>query len=192
MPERLYYELTLRLADINELFRAPEPEPLAGRVSDESGIERLVRELNTKGLPRPVRTTIELPAQQASGDLKQAVQTALRRYSEARINKIAGDLLYLRGHGIKALQIGTIFLAACLLLSAGAARLQALPEFLRRFLTEGFIIAGWVSMWHPIELLLYSWWPKWWERKVYEKIRDMELTITPAAGGQAREKAASA
>lgn len=62
--------------------------------------------------------------------------------------------------------------------------IEILPELLHRFLSEGFSIAGWVSLWYPIELLLlYRSGPDWHEKKIYERIKEMELIITPYERG---------
>ena len=36
-------------------------------------------------------------------------------------------------------------------------------------LTESLIIAGWVVMWHPLEVLLYGLWPVVRERKLLDE-----------------------
>ena len=59
--------------------------------------------------------------------------------------------------GRAALMIGMAFLGACTILAKWAAAYDlgvlALP------VKEGLTILGWVAMWRPIDLLLYSWWP---------------------------------
>ena len=32
-------------------------------------------------------------------------------------------------------------------------------NYLRSFIKEGLILVGWVSMWKPINIFLYEWWP---------------------------------
>ena len=34
-----------------------------------------------------------------------------------------------------------------------------LPSFSRKLLRESLVLAGWVGLWHPMELFLYAWWP---------------------------------
>jgi hypothetical protein len=48
-------------------------------------------------------------------------------------------------------------------------------EWVRRFGSEGFLIAGWVSLWHPIEILLYEWWPFSRQIHIYERIERMDI-----------------
>ncbi len=43
--------------------------------------------------------------------------------------------------------------------------------------SEGFLIAGWVSLWYPIEVLLYEWWPYSRENRIYERIMNMDIVL---------------
>ncbi|MEQ1664340.1 MAG: hypothetical protein ABL927_03075, partial [Bdellovibrionales bacterium] len=54
---------------------------------------------------------------------------------------------------------------------------------------EGLVIMGWVGMWRPIDLFLYSWWPQVEMRRVFLKLSKIPVEIkvqsksveTPAA-----------
>jgi hypothetical protein len=135
----------------------------------------IVSELKPKALIRKVRTTIMLPADQIAPDAETQLREALTRYSQHHITQSRQDLISLRWQGVKALQNGVIFLGVCLLLSALFENAEMLPEWLRRFGGEGFLIAGWVSLWHPIEILLYEWWPFSRQIRIYESIVRMDI-----------------
>jgi hypothetical protein len=172
------FDVALRLNDIRDLFEKPEFDPLRGRYSELSGLEQITSELKPLSLQRPLRTTISLPRDKVAGDSARVASEAIHGYCDLRIRQIENEMASLRWQGIKALQTGILFLATCLLLSAFFGQLEVLPEFLRTFLSEGFLIAGWVSLWHPTEILLYEWWPYWRDKQLYKRIRDMEIIIT--------------
>jgi len=172
-----YYELTLNLAEARELFEPPPFDPFAAEARFGSGLERLMDDLKPNALIRPVRTTITLPADQIEDGLEHRLRAALKRYCEYKIGQDRRELSSLRWKGLKALQNGLIFLAICLLLSTVFEGADFLPEFLRRFLSEGVIIVGWVSLWHPVEVLLYEWWPPSRENRLYERIRQMDIVL---------------
>lgn len=44
-------------------------------------------------------------------------------------------------------------------------------------MSVGLIIIGWVAMWHPIEALLYDWWPIREQRLYFEKIADLDIEV---------------
>jgi hypothetical protein len=54
-------------------------------------------------------------------------------------------------------------LAVCLLVAKWVEKIQS--GFVSSTLREGIVIFGWVSMWKPLELLLFDWYP------VYDRIR---------------------
>lgn len=177
MTDSSYYDITVKLDNIRHLFQKPEFDPFIVQNSSSSGIDQIVSKLKPKSLTRKVRTTILLPAHELSENVEQLTSEALHRYCSAKIDRIANDLASLRGQGIRALQRGLVFLAVCLVVSTLFDGLENLPGLLRRFLSEGFLIAGWVSLWHPIELLLYDWGPYWRKKQIYERIEDMELKV---------------
>lgn len=68
-----------------------------------------------------------------------------------------------------------MFLALCLLGSRLVGEITLLPGFVERFIDEGLVIAGWVALWYPLDVLLYQRWPLARERRLYEALRDMRL-----------------
>ena len=77
---------------------------------------------------------------------------------------------------------------ALLYVSRLTSRVVAAP--LGPFLEEGFVIAGWVVMWRPVEVLLYDWIPFRHERQLLTKLLAAPVDIrvkglpgpTPEAG----------
>ena len=175
MARERRYEVTLHLDNLAQFFAVPEPDPFDPRARFASGLETIVNELKPKALIRKVRTTIALPSDQITPDAAARLREAVTRYCQYHIRQHRQDLISLRWQGIKALQNGAIFLGACLLLSTLFENAEILPEWLRRFGGEGFLIAGWVSLWHPIVILLYEWWPLSRQIHIYESIMRMDI-----------------
>lgn len=177
MTDSSYYEITIELSNIKHLFKEPEFDPFVERSNSISGIEQIISELKPTSLKSKVRTTIFLPQNQLSDNLERSTAKALQYYCSVRIEQTTNDLASLRGQGIRALKRGLLFLALCLLLSTLFDGLNNLPGLVRRFLSEGCLIAGWVSLWHPIELLLYEWGPYRRQQQIYQLIKEMELKV---------------
>lgn len=176
LDETSVQEFTLHLKDIYDLFTAPDYDPFGVHALDKSGLNYLAEQLKPRRLNHDLRLVIRLPGA-IDTDLLPRVQTAVARYTAARIHENRVELVSLRMQGFKALQTGLLFLGIMLFLSAAAGSAEFLAEGLRALFAEGFLIAGWVSIWHPAELLLYAWWPHWRAIRVYEKLHDMELVI---------------
>ena len=51
------------------------------------------------------------------------------------------------------------------------------PGFLGTLLSNGLVIVGWVSLWHPIEIFLYEWWPDFRENQLYTHVMNMQIIL---------------
>jgi hypothetical protein len=179
------HQITLHLDDIQHLFTAPDFDLFSPHPRDESGIDAIIDELTPKSLYESLRVTIILPREQITADLLAQVRNALQLYTEQRIKRMEQELSLQRASSIRSLQLGFIFLGACLLLAALFEAASFLPLWLSSFLNNGFTIIGWVSLWHPTESLLFDWWPYWKDKRIYTYLAKMEIEITPESA-QAR------
>lgn len=168
------HDLRIELGSLEELFDAPDFDPLAGRVEELSGLERLANRLRPLP-PAPVSVCIVLPASERAPDLEQRCRVALREVLERRIERNRNAVSSLREEGRATLWRGLLFLALCLLGSSLLGTTGVLPRYLEHYIDEGLIIAGWVALWYPLDVLLYQRWPLGRERRLYENLRDMRL-----------------
>lgn len=174
-------EVTLHLRDLRELFRAPEVNPLEGRMEFESGIDRLLQQLRAKPR-RPVRAKIVLPASQLAPDLDSRCRAALQGFCSVRMAQLRDQNASLWREGWATLARGVLFLAACMIGSKIFGEPTYLPGFIGRFLDEGFIIAGWVALWYPLDVLLYQHWPVNRDLRIYEALEKMAMEFVAADG----------
>ena len=78
--------------------------------------------------------------------------------------------------GRTSLVIGVVTLASAIALGDFLAALMKgsrIGEIVRESLTIG----GWVSMWRPLEIFLYAWWPIRSESRLSERLAAMPLRI---------------
>jgi hypothetical protein len=149
-----------------------------GRTEMRSGIDQIETVLRAHPVRGQVHAVVRLPADQIDADLPARANAALRRFGDARIAALDADAQVLRYRSYRALTYGLSFLALSLLIAALADRATFLPDFLRHFFSEGFIIIGWVALWAPMELL-FERLPLHRERLRAEQLRDMTLSIVP-------------
>jgi len=174
MPADKSRDVRIELSSLRELFHAPDLDPLSGRPHAHSGIDRILNKVRP-GSHGPVRATIVLPATERTADLEARTRSALRQYCDVRIEQGLNDKASLRHEGIATLWRGLLFMALCMLASRIVGEPRYLPGIVARFLDEGFIIAGWVALWYPLDVLLYQHWPLTREQRLYEQLRDMSL-----------------
>ncbi|MFG1463885.1 hypothetical protein V5F77_13405, partial [Xanthobacter sp. DSM 24535] len=120
---------------------------------------------------------IWLPEGTNEHELVRQLPLAVSAYCTSQIQYCRRKMLEVRLEGRCALRVGAIFLVICLALSTGLDKWLGSDSLLGYLFGEGLLIAGWVGLWHPLELLLYSWWPYSSDIKLYEKIKGMEMSV---------------
>ncbi|MBS7543765.1 hypothetical protein [Ancylobacter oerskovii] len=177
-------EIDIRLRDLRNFFATPEVDPFAGEDIDESGIDRLIDLVTAERgwRRRPVRVRLHVVPTPANAELAPRIGEALARYCDTNRDYAERKLRETRREGMRTLAVGTAFLALCI----GAAALinsSALEDMLvGELLSEGAIIAGWVGLWRPVEILLFDWWPYARDRALYAKLRRLDIIVQPASG----------
>lgn len=181
--EKRTQRITLRLARLEELLVAPEAEPLEGRFENRPGVDRLMDRLRARYTRRlaAIKTRLVLDDMPSSETRRQvdAALKALSLYQDARLGE---QLVTIRRDGLRALVKGLLFALACMVVSAAVGKATILPEMMRTLISGGIVVAGWVALWVPLELLLYDWWPMTRDRKLYRLIAEMETAFEPAFG----------
>jgi hypothetical protein len=172
--------ISIHLNDFKQLFVQTEFDPFAVHsLFDSSGLDYLVDQMRPRALYQPIHVTLYLPAEKISALSRPVLDSAIRRYCDFKLNEKHNDIQKLRWETLKAFQTGVVFLAACLALSLLSEQATFMADFVRKVLSEGFLIAGWVSIWRPTELLLYEWWPYWRDARIYEKIKSIDFELLP-------------
>lgn len=176
-------DVSLYLTDIHHFFHAPEVDPFVGDNIEASGIEQLMDTLKAQPnqARRIDRITVHLPLEAIVDGLVPKTRAAIEIYCNTQIRLCRQKKREIHLQGIRALRIGIVFWAICLALSVFFEQILASATILGRLLGEGFIIAGWVGLWHPMELLLYDWRPYSRDIKLYEQIRKLEVSVRPRA-----------
>lgn len=176
-------EIRLRLSTLRTFFDAEEADPFDGVDTDLSGIDQLMAALTARrtGVHRLV---VDVPERPDEDDLAARLPRALRTYCHNKIKYCRKERSAVWGEGRRALRVGIVFLAVCLGLSAGVEHLLREESPISYLIAEGLLIAGWVGLWHPMELLLYAWWPFSRDIKLYQKIQGLTVQVhrRPAEG----------
>lgn len=170
------YPIELKITDLHRLFNSMDPSPFHERDLDHDAEEFIVSWAREAPKHAPIRLVIHLanPAPDIA-DPQAMVAGSLLHYFEYRSEMLWRDFKQLLKEGRTALLIGLAFLAAChtvgKLLGAGPWHGVA---------SEGLIILGWVAMWHPLEILLYRWWPVLQTKRLHDKLAAAEVEVRVA------------
>ncbi len=166
----------MRVHRLEELFNTLDPTPFPEKDLDDDAEEFIVSW--ARELPRRVPLTIRVQMTgPAEGENVQArTRDAINTYfgHRAQITRLRFKQLMSRGRA--SLLVGTLFLIACIL---GANLIaQYGSGTVTDVVRESLIIAGWVAMWRPLDIILYDWWPVLGERRLYERLSEADVEIT--------------
>jgi len=168
--------IELRLHDINQLFNSMDPSPFREKDLDLQAEEFIVEWAREISRHDPLFLTIHLGKTLETGMTAQTIAESVRNHFRYRAEQAARQDQKLLREGWKNLVIGLTFLSLCLFLA----------QFLGRYggntfiaiLKEGLIIGGWVAMWRPMEIFLYSRWPIKRMQNLYTRLSNMEVRLS--------------
>ena len=173
------YNIVLRLGDIGHLFNKPDIPPLSDdyhEYSYTSGLEFIADELYANSSYSQVKATIVLPVEGVEPGLESRVRKGVKRYCRGRLKYIEHDIHATRWRGVRALLAA--FVALFVFIGASILVYDETNLFLQ-IVSEGLAVAGWVALWFPLESLTFKVWEHRLDRKVYNLLAEMEITVTP-------------
>ena len=163
----------MHVGELKQLFNAIDPSPFRDKDLDPKAEEFIV------GGPRtcPV-TQIWLFSLISTGlpDEAAVLRDAIHEFFSQRAQAYRRRLRELLRLGRTSLVIGLATLASAIALGdflAGLMKGSRIGEIVR----ESFTIGGWVSMWRPLEIFLYDWWPIRAEARLSDRLAAMPVRI---------------
>jgi hypothetical protein len=168
--------IEVHVRELSQLFNSMDPSPFLDKdldVDAEEFITGWAREL-PRDKPLALLVHLDQPVvhSREGPKLRDAVHSYFRHRAETSGHRFR-ELLRL---GRTSLLIGSFFLVTCLLIGDWVAHLfpeRAAAQIVRESLTIG----GWVAMWRPLEIFLYSWWPILRERRMLDRLSRMPVRI---------------
>jgi len=168
--------IEVHVAELKQLFNAIDPSPFRNKDLDPKAEEFIVDW--AKDIPRdaPLGLVVDLDRSAGLPDEAAVLRDAIHEFFLQRANAFRRRLRELFRVGRTSLVIGLIALAAAIALGDFLAALMKgyrIGEILRESLTIG----GWVSMWRPLEIFLYDWWPLRNEARLSDRLAAMPVRI---------------
>lgn len=168
--------IEIHVSELKQLFDAIDPSPFRDRDLDPKAEEFIVGW--AKDLPRDASLALMVDLDREAGLPNEAavLREAIHEFFRHRAGSYRRRLRELFRVGRTSLLIGLVVLAAAIALGDFLANLMKgsrLGEILRESLTIG----GWVSMWRPLEVFLYDWWPLRNEARLSDRLAEMPVRI---------------
>jgi hypothetical protein len=177
--------IEVHVRELSQLFNSMDPSPFLDKdldVDAEEFITGWAREIPRE---KPLALLVHLDQPVVPSREGPYVRDAVHSYFNHRAEMTGQQLRELLRVGRTSLVIGLAFLATCLLIGDWITKL--LPDGqIAQIAREGLTIAGWVAMWRPMEIFLYSWWPILRERRTYDRLSQMPVRIACEKADAAR------
>src|SRR5688572_5978812 len=160
--------IQVRIHELRQLFNSIDPSPFRERDLDPDCEEFIVSWAREMPPDRDLRVEIRIerdkPPPAMTADVPEAVRSHFAR--EASLHDLRRRRIIREGR--LSLAIGLVVLVLCEIAAAvvPVATLGTAGEVVR----DSLIIAGWVVMWRPLEVLLYGVWPVVRERRLLERL----------------------
>jgi hypothetical protein len=170
--------IEIKLSSVLQLFNSFDPAPFHEKELDSAAEHYIVD--TVKDFPKKTRFKIKiyLPPDIATTERAQKIPQAIHNHFEYRMLVTDRKFRERFRHGRGSLLIGLTFLTIALLSRSEVSQLD--NHFFAQLLADALLIIGWASMWEPITVLLYELWPIIQQKKIYEKISQMEIQIIPS------------
>ena len=168
--------IEVHVGELKQLFNSIDPSPFRNKDLDPRAEEFIVGW--AKEMPRdaPLGLIVDLDRPAGLPDEAAVLRDAIHEFFLQRAHAFRRRLRELFRVGRTSLVIGLIVVAAAIALGDFLASLMKgsrIGEILRESLTIG----GWVSMWRPLEIFLYDWWPIRNEARLCDRLASMPVRI---------------
>lgn len=168
--------IEIHVGELKQLFNSIDPSPFRNRDLDRDAEEFIVGW--AKDLPGdvPLALVVDLDRDAGLPDEAAVLRDAIHEFFRQRAETYRRRLRELLRRGRRSLLIGLTVLAGAIALGdflATILKTSRIGEIMRESLTIG----GWVSMWRPLEIFLYDWWPIRSEAQLSDRLAAMPVRI---------------
>lgn len=169
--------ISVDLNAIDELFQEPDFDPFNPQSRCESGMADLYNQTQNLSSKEALQITISMPGDVVEQDKKNEVQNAIQRYCRVKIAQSEREAQEIRKQGVRDLRWAMIISVALLLGAFLITQLTFLPEILIYLLSTGAGIIAWVTLWPPLDSILYEWSPYRQTKIRYQLLKSAQLML---------------
>lgn len=167
--------IEVRVKTAQQLFDARDPSPFIERDLDDDFAEYIITSAQEFSSSTPLKVLIYVGEKSPTELSRDSILQAIREYFLYQQDLKRKQLSKIFKTGQLFLIIGSIFLVLCLALAQLATKIP--NENISHVVKEGFTIFGWVSMWKPLELILFDWWPMFDRIRLFGRLLQAEYEV---------------
>src|ERR1700737_1683786 len=168
--------IEVHVGELKQLFTAIDPSPFRDKVLVPKAEPFIVGW--AKDLPRDAALALVIDLDREAGlpDEAAVLRDAIHEFFSQRAQAYRRRLRELFRLGRTSLAIGLVAVASAIALGDFLAALMK-GSRIGVIVRESLTIGGWVSMWRPLEVFLYDWWPIRSETRLSERLAAMPVRI---------------
>ena len=174
------YLIEVNVREAARLFDQRDPAPFREKELDERFVEYITTSVREFSIRTPLRLAVTI---EQSDGLSSAtpsltadvIREAIRSHFEYQVELHTSNLQQYWRRAQFFFFIGGVVLALCVS-TAQSIAIPAVPG-LSGIFREGLIIFGWVSIWKPIEVLLFDWYPPYETLRFQRKLATMQIDV---------------
>ena len=172
------FPIDVRLDSLDGLYSALDPSPFRQRDLDPRAVEHIVQWASDAPPKVPLVLRVSVPADADREATEADTQAAVRTYFEYETGLLERRHRRNKLRMVRWLTVGLTLMAALLTLRSVVGR--AYPDSLfNEIVGEAFVIAGWVSLWVPIERLGFDGWLLKDQLRLYQRLAQMRVEVVP-------------
>ena len=168
--------IEVHVGELKQLFNSIDPSPFRNKDLDPDAEEFIVGWAKDLQHNVALALVVDLDRQAGLPDEAVVLREAVHEFFRQRAEAYRRRLRELFRHGRTSLLIGLTVLAAAIALGDFLATLMKTSR-IGEILRESLTIGGWVSMWRPLEVFLYDWWPIRNEARLSDRLAAMPVRI---------------
>jgi hypothetical protein len=172
----------LKLRTPRQLFDERDPAPFRERDLDDDAVEYIVTSVQELKDQHDVRLSLYFESlgefENNPGDITRAIHQFFRYEADMK-RRALREIFH---HGFISLAIGMTFLTLCVWFAHGLNSSGPVPMW-ESLMHEGLLLMGWVSMWKPISIFLYEWWPIAEDMSLFKRLSEVDVEIAPLRPG---------
>ncbi len=162
------------------LFEAPPADPLAPGFALSTGMERILAAVSARSGSQRARTALVVRVGEAGPAASERIVAGIRRYAVVRRADLDLRRLALRREGVQTLWLALALIVVCVLLSM-LLEAGGWDGLIGTLLQDGLLVAGWVALWRPLDLLLFDTWLIRREKRILDAVAVMPVRVETLA-----------
>lgn len=168
--------IQVRVATVEHIFNPMDPTPLEERSLNQEVADWIEEWAEDLDKDEPITVEIHVADGRFAGR-EHAIVDGLHNHFEYREWQAGRELRKLLRQGRFSLVIGIFALAG---FNAASRVIGSSDNQVIEVIHEGLAVLGWVSMWKPLEILLYDWWPIRREQRACRRLAEAEVWFPSA------------